>query len=116
MLEFLSIMVCLDMYCTLNLSTGSVPPKLAGFKRRRSKSAVSSAGSQSRGRSTSTLPRDVSGVRDVAMLEHVVKKHRLLQRQLGRQGKQGEWDHTIHSKKPKHLFSGKRGVGKTERR
>jgi nucleolar GTP-binding protein len=33
-----------------------------------------------------------------------------------RAGKAGESDRHIHEKKPKHLFSGKRKMGKTDRR
>lgn len=32
------------------------------------------------------------------------------------QRKKGEADRHIGAKKPKHLFSGKRGIGKTDRR
>lgn len=38
------------------------------------------------------------------------------QKQRNKMAKMGEGDRTIYTKKPKHLFSGKRGVGKTDRR
>lgn len=92
-------------------------PQLAGRKRARSRSAVSvMARSQSQGGSTPRDLRDRSGVRDLAMLEVAVKKQRLSERPLGKQGKQGVWDRHVYAKKPKHLFSGKRGIGKTQRR
>ena len=74
------------------------------------------ARSQSQGRSSSRDLREKSGVRDAAMLEAAVKKQRLSERPLGRQGKQGVWDRHVYTLKPKHLFSGKRGIGKTQRR
>lgn len=74
------------------------------------------ARSQSQGRSNSRDLREKSGVRDPAMLEAAVKKQRLSERPLGRLGKQGVWDRHVYTKKPKHLFSGKRGIGKTQRR
>ena len=103
-------LVCVGIdKCLYKYPVGSV---IAGCKRRRSRSAVSiMARSQSRGRSA-----DRSGVRDPAMLEVAVKKQRLSERPLGRQGKQGVWDRHVYTKKPKHLFSGKRGIGKTQRR
>ena len=99
------------------MGTGSEAPQLAGRKRARSRSAVSiMARSQSQGRSGSRDLRSRSGVRDPAMLEVTLKKQRLSERPLGKQGKQGVWDRHIYTKKPKHLFSGKRGIGKTQRR
>ena len=98
-------------------AVGSMTPKLAGRKRKRSRSAVSiMARSQSQGRSSSRDLRERSGVRDPIMLEVAVKKQRLSERRLGKQGKQGVWDRHVYTKKPKHLFSGKRGIGKTQRR
>ena len=96
---------------------GLMTPKLARRKRARSRSAVSiMARSQSQGHSSPWSLRDRSGVRDPAMLEVAVKKQRLSERPLGRQGKQGVWDRHVYTKKPKHLFCGKRGIGKTQRR
>jgi len=60
--------------------------------------------------------RDESGVRDAKQLEHARKKMKLSQRRFARLGKQGESDRSIHAKKPKHLFAGKRKSGKTGRR
>jgi len=39
-----------------------------------------------------------------------------IQREWRNEGKKGESDRTIVNLMPKHLYSGKRGVGKNERR
>ncbi|XP_064644176.1 GTP-binding protein 4-like [Lineus longissimus] len=72
--------------------------------------------SESRARSSSRTPRDKSGVRDEPMAKKVRKLHKLGQRQMNRYARAGEADRHIAEKKPKHLFSGKRGLGKTDRR
>lgn len=66
-------------------------------------------------RSSSSKPRDKSGVRP-EMQEAVKKLSRISQRKRNRFGKASESDRKIPSKMPKHLFSGKRGKGKTSRR
>lgn len=38
------------------------------------------------------------------------------QKKRNKLAKAGEGDRVIHTKMPKHLFSGKRGIGKTDRR
>lgn len=88
-------------------------------------------------RSSSKVPRDQSGVRDVAMAQKARKITKLTQRKLNLSGKTGESDRRIFVKKPKHLckssqlliahfdhyslslsflVSGKRSSGKTDRR
>jgi nucleolar GTP-binding protein len=47
-------------------------------------------------------------------LKKIEKK--MMAKTLNRAGKAGESDRHIHEKKPKHLFSGKRKNGKTDRR
>lgn len=42
--------------------------------------------------------------------------HKAIAKKVGKQGLKGEADRFIGSKMPKHLFSGKRGIGKTSRR
>jgi len=42
--------------------------------------------------------------------------HKALKKKIARKGLKGEGDRFIGNKKPKHLFSGKRGIGKTGRR
>jgi len=70
-----------------------------------------------RTRSTSKVPRDKSGVKD-AVQGKKIKKIATKQRNktFSAHGKAGESDRHIAVKKPKHLFAGKRGVGKTDRR
>jgi len=68
-------------------------------------------------RSASRLPRDQSGVKDAAQgkkLKKIANKAR--NKSFSQHGKAGESDRHIAVKKPKHLFSGKRGMGKTDRR
>ena len=72
---------------------------------------------QDDGRSQSRTPRDQSGIRDPVQR----KKLKVLAKKTARKafathGKAGESDRKILCKKPKHLFSGKRGTGKTDRR
>ncbi|GAB6031966.1 Nucleolar GTP-binding protein 1 [Chamberlinius hualienensis] len=72
--------------------------------------------SEGRVRSSSKMPRDQSGVRDVKMqmkVKHIAKK---AQGKANRGARKGEGDRTILNMKPKHLFSGKRKMGKTDRR
>merc|ERR1712107_808938 len=47
-------------------------------------------------------------------VEKMKKKHD--KKAFAKMGKAGESDRKIHEKKPKHLFTGKRGIGKTDRR
>jgi len=67
-------------------------------------------------RSSSKVPRDQSGVRDVTMAKKARKINKMSQRKLNLGAKTGEADRRIFIKKPKHLFSGKRSTGKTDRR
>lgn len=67
-------------------------------------------------RSSSKVPRDQSGVRDVTMAKKARKINKVAQRKLNLGAKTGESDRRIFVKKPKHLFSGKRSTGKTDRR
>lgn len=61
-----------------------------------------------------TVPRDQSVKPE--MKEKVNKLKKLGQRKMNYAGKAGESDRHIQCKKPKHLFSGKRKGGKTDRR
>ncbi|CAG9461871.1 unnamed protein product [Pedinophyceae sp. YPF-701] len=77
--------------------------------------------SLSRGRSLSlAAPRSGSGLRDDGeMMNKAIRLEDKAQRKLNK-GKvaprRGEGDRWIFTKMPKHLFSGKRGIGKTDRR
>ena len=50
------------------------------------------------------------------MAAKVSKMHKVSQRKMNRFGKAGESDRHIGTKMPKHLFAGKRKMGKTDRR
>jgi nucleolar GTP-binding protein len=56
------------------------------------------------------------GVKDVTQKNKAIKIADKKQRVRNRLGKAGEADRVINTKMPKHLFSGKRGLGKTDRR
>ncbi|EIN11211.1 GTP binding protein 4 [Punctularia strigosozonata HHB-11173 SS5] len=60
--------------------------------------------------------RQLAGMRDQAQAEKAVKLRNLGQRERNRQAKAGESDRAIKTKMPKHLFAGKRKMGKTNRR
>ena len=73
--------------------------------------------SMSRGRSMSTAaPRAGSGLRDAAQANKATREADRAQRAAGKQARKGEGDRTIVNLMPKHLFSGKRSNGKTDRR
>jgi nucleolar GTP-binding protein len=71
----------------------------------------------SRGRSASLAPPTAtSGLKDAAMSNKAVKLADKAQRKRNKMAKIGEADRVITTKMPKHLFSGKRPKGKTDRR
>ncbi|XP_038217662.1 nucleolar GTP-binding protein 1 [Zerene cesonia] len=73
--------------------------------------------SASRTRSVSRPARDEQGVKDVAMQKRAKKMaHVAISKKTKKMGLKGEADRFIGTKMPKHLFAGKRGVGKTDRR
>jgi len=106
----------------------------AGRKRVRSQSAARSASaaaaegdkkrihssksrSMSRGRSLSlAAPGAGSGLRDASQRNTALKKADRAQYLPGKAARKGEGDRHIPDLMPKHLFSGKRGKGKTDRR
>ncbi len=49
----------------------------------------------------------------IAKVKKIAKKAQV---KMGRQARKGEGDRVILDMKPKHLFSGKRKMGKTDRR
>ncbi|XP_019868481.2 nucleolar GTP-binding protein 1 [Aethina tumida] len=62
-------------------------------------------------------PRNELGVKDVIMKKKLAKlAHRAISKKVAKMGLKGEADRFIGTKMPKHLFAGKRGVGKTDRR
>ncbi|KZT22560.1 GTP binding protein 4 [Neolentinus lepideus HHB14362 ss-1] len=60
--------------------------------------------------------RQLTGMRDEAQASKAVKLRNLGQRERNMQARAGESDRHIRVKLPKHLFSGKRKMGKTDRR
>lgn len=72
--------------------------------------------SEGRVRSSSKIPRDESGIRDIKMKKKARKLSKLSQRKLNQNARKGEADRRHLDLKPKHLFVGKRGIGKTSRR
>ena len=68
-------------------------------------------------RSASRTPRDQSGVKDATQVKKLKKINiKSRTKAFSAHGKAGESDRHIACKKPKHLFAGKRGNGKTDRR
>ncbi|KAF7233432.1 hypothetical protein EG68_10117 [Paragonimus skrjabini miyazakii] len=63
-----------------------------------------------------SVPRSLSAVRDSKMLAKVSRLNTFAQRKVVTHARKGEGDRHIPTLKPKHLFSGKRSVGKTDRR
>lgn len=73
--------------------------------------------SMSRGRALSVVkPMAGSGLKDAKQRNAAIKIADRMQRRAGKMARKGEGDRHIPDFKPKHLFSGKRGNGKTDRR
>ncbi|RYO75675.1 hypothetical protein DL766_007687 [Monosporascus sp. MC13-8B] len=72
--------------------------------------------SKSRARSQPATNRREDGVQDMEMRAKVEKQAKLAQRKMNRMARQGEADRHIGATLPKHLFAGKRTIGKTSRR
>lgn len=66
--------------------------------------------------SSRVIPRDKSGVRDEEQQIKLQKQARNQQKKMAREARKGEGDRHIYDLKPKHLFAGKRKMGKTSRR
>ncbi|XP_026316431.1 nucleolar GTP-binding protein 1 [Hyposmocoma kahamanoa] len=92
----------------------------ANFTKTRSRSRSASAPAAKRMRAASrtrTPARDAQGVKDVAMRKKAKNlAHVAIAKKTKKMGLKGEADRFIGTKMPKHLFAGKRGVGKTDRR
>lgn len=92
----------------------------SGVKRSRSESVALSAvrsdsrpRSASRGRSVSVAPGE--GFKDVRQKTKAMELSRKkIKTGVAKYGRKGDADRSIPSKLPKHLFSGKRGIGKTD--
>jgi nucleolar GTP-binding protein len=75
--------------------------------------------SLSRSRSVSRPPHEVvpgEGLRDSAQKIKAIKLSKTSVKQRNKNAKRGEADRVIPTLKPKHLYSGKRSKGKTDRR
>lgn len=70
--------------------------------------------SRSRSRPVEALPGE--GYKDTEQKKMLIKKGRQAMRQRNKDAKRGEADRAIYNVRPKHLFAGKRGIGKTDRR
>lgn len=73
-------------------------------KRRRSKSVMKGV----------AAPQEGEGFRDLEMKSRAIKSSRRAQKKMQSEGRKGEGDRFIGTKMPKHLFSGKRGIGTTD--
>jgi len=84
-------------------------------RKRKMTSDISDVAARSKSRARSqSKPRSESGLRDQAMVDKARKLAKIAQRPMIQAGKCGESDRHIATAKPKHLFTGKRGVGKTQ--
>ncbi|KAI1767389.1 nucleolar GTP-binding protein [Hypoxylon sp. FL1150] len=72
--------------------------------------------SKSRARSQPATNRREDGVTDEVVRSKAEKQAKLSQRKMNRMARQGEADRHIGATLPKHLFAGKRSMGKTSRR
>jgi len=85
----------------------------SGRSRSASRAGVSSRSSSL---SRSKTPKPGEGYRDVRQKVSAEKLAKLGQRPANQNSMKGEGDHRVFNLKPKHLFSGKRGIGKSDRR
>jgi len=69
-----------------------------------------------KGRSVSRTPKPGGGIKDLKQQLLADMLERKAQRTVQKQGRVAESDRRIPNERPKHLFSGKRGMGKTDRR
>ncbi|OQV21178.1 Nucleolar GTP-binding protein 1 [Hypsibius exemplaris] len=102
--------------------------ELAGKRRSRSSASTSRAekrprlslsqsqASHTTTRSQSRPSRDKSGQRDEVMVQKTRKMAKKAQNKMNHDARKGESDRKIVTLKPKHLFAGKRTIGKTDRR
>nr|ALS04465.1 putative nucleolar GTP-binding protein 1-like protein [Acartia pacifica] len=97
--------------------TGTEDAHFTRTSRSQSKPATKRAKVEGRVRSVSRTPRDQSGVKDMAQAKKLKKiGNKARNKSFSAHGKAGESDRHIAVKKPKHLFAGKRKMGKTDRR
>lgn len=90
-----------------------------GRKRARSASAIAieeDGGDKKRMKSRSKTPTPGEGLRDIKQKMQAESLAKKFQRARNKEAKKGEGDRVILNMKPKHLFSGKRKGGTTDRR
>ncbi|KAI1783129.1 nucleolar GTP-binding protein [Ganoderma leucocontextum] len=80
------------------------------------KKAKANSGDVTKGTRHPRSNRQLAGMRDDAQASKAIKLRNLGQRERNMQARAGESDRAIKTKMPKHLFSGKRKMGKTDRR
>lgn len=98
----------------MGMDLDTITQTKTGKKRKRQPSQ--SVAGRSTSRSMSRPSRDRSGVRDEIQYADARKKMKISQRSFARAGRKGEADRKIPTKMPKHLFAGKRKLGKTRSR
>eukprot|EP00246_Nothoceros_aenigmaticus_P016369 TRINITY_DN739_c0_g1_i2.p1 TRINITY_DN739_c0_g1~~TRINITY_DN739_c0_g1_i2.p1 ORF type:complete len:698 (-),score=158.63 TRINITY_DN739_c0_g1_i2:1863-3881(-) len=74
------------------------------------------ASSRSRSRAPLLEAQPGEGYKDTAQKIKAIKMSKKAVRWRNKEARKGEADRVVYNPKPKHLFSGKRGVGKTDRR
>ncbi|KIP06114.1 hypothetical protein PHLGIDRAFT_128469 [Phlebiopsis gigantea 11061_1 CR5-6] len=77
---------------------------------------ANSGAAVTKGRREPATNRQFAGMRDDVQANKAIKLRNLGQRERNMQARAGESDRAIKTKMPKHLFAGKRKMGKTDRR
>jgi len=91
-------------------------PRSASAPRTESQAAALRSRSRSLSRARSQTPKPGEGYRSVKQKTHAEKLSKKSHRVRNLDARMGEADRHVYDLKPKHLFSGKRGIGKTDRR
>ena len=101
----------------IGYDTSKVQPKVAhGKKRKRNLVDMDVDEEKKRGKKPKQKSFDRLGLRDEAQVIQARKQMRRAMRPIEQLGRAGEADRHITTKLPKHLFAGKRKMGKTNRR
>lgn len=87
----------------------------AARQRARSLSRMrSSSHARSQSRMRGQAPEEGDGFKDATQKKKAEKLETRLQRKMAQEARKGEADRHVYDLKPKHLYSGKRGIGKTD--
>lgn len=84
--------------------------------RKRGRSRIKSTKLRAASEKRRSKSRDASAYKNALDRREAVKKARMVQKPANKQARAGEGDRRHYNKMPKHLFAGKRGIGKTDRR